>query len=105
MSSRIRKNTSFLSLLLTTHPTQQKALLDSVTESQANLISELVFNLLFVLPLKAKEQSSLRRKDFLKDLSKIKRSFKYRKAKIKTYKKQLLKVLDTYKTQLLDMVH
>lgn len=103
MSSRIRDNLAFLRLLLTTHVSQQKALLDSISESQANLISELLFNLLFVLPLNDKQQKALRRKQYLKDLSKIKRSFKYRKAKIKVYKNQLVKLLDTYKSQLLDL--
>lgn len=89
--------------MLSTHLAQQKALLDTISEKQTNLISELLFNLLFVLPLKEKEQKALRRKQYLKDLSKIKRSFKYRKSKIKVYKTQLVKLLDTYKTQLMDM--
>ena len=103
MSTRIRDNSSFFRLMLSTHLAQQKALLDTISEKQTNLISELLFNLLFVLPLKEKEQKALRRKQYLKDLSKIKRSFKYRKSKIKVYKTQLVKLLDTYKTQLMDM--
>ena len=103
MSTRIRDNSSFLKLILNTHSPQQKALLDTISQEQANFISELVFNLLFVLPLKEKERKSLLRKQYLKDIAKIKRSFKYRKAKIKAYKIQLLKLMDTYKSQLMDM--
>lgn len=105
MSDKVRENLSFFRLLLDTNQLQRKALLDTLSESQTNLISEIIFNLLYVLPIHAKERKALQRKVFLKDIAKIKRSYKYRKTRIRKNRLQVLKLLDMYKEGLSQMVY
>ena len=105
MLAKIKDNLSFFRLLLETDTAQQKAILDTITERQANLISELVFNLLHVLPIQAKARKSLQRKTFLKDIAKIQRTYKYRKSRIRKNRAQLVRLLETYKQELLQLVY
>lgn len=105
MSAKIKDNLSFFRLLLETSSLQRKALLDTLSESQVNLISELVFNLLYVLPIQVKARKSLQRKTYLKDIAKIKRTYKYRKSKIRRNRAHIIKLLEAYKQDLLGLVY
>lgn len=104
MSPRIKNNASFLHLFLTSTLPQQKALLDTITEPQTDLISEIIHNLLYEVPIDAKERKRLLRRSTLKDIAKIKRANKYRRNKIKAYKKQLIKILESYAENILQML-
>ena len=104
MSERIRNNGAFYQLLLTSTYAQQKALLDTLTPPQLDLISELVYNLLNTVPIADSEKKKLRRKKYFKELSDIKRSFRYRFSRVKKNKKHLLKVLETYADRLLTLL-
>ena len=103
MSSRIQNNGDFFRLLLQTHLPQQKALLSSLTSQQVDLLTEVVHNVLYVVPLVEKEKKALHRKKFLKEVSVMKRSQKYRKKRMQTKKVQFIKFLLTYKDKLLEV--
>ena len=104
MSTRVDRNRTFLQLLLTTHLSQQKALLDTASPQQIDLISELLYNILYVVPLSEKERKSLQRKRFLKDVSKIKRSANFRRKKVRARKAELLKLLHQYSKNILSLL-
>ena len=89
-----------MTLLLSTFPAQQKALLDTASHEQVDLISEVVHNIVNVVPLPHGERKSLSRRKYLKDISNIKRSVKHRKSIIRDNKKKLLDLLATYSPQL-----
>lgn len=101
MSSRIKNNVDFFRLLLQTQLPQQKALLQSLTPEQVDLLTEIVWNLLNSVPLPDKEKKGLQRKKYLKDISLLKRSHKYRKRRLNANKKQIIKILNTYMQPLL----
>lgn len=62
MSQRIKKNISFLQLLLNTHKSQKKALLDTISTEQLKTIGEIALNILHgVLPLSANQKKALSR--------------------------------------------
>ena len=103
MSARLQNNGDFFRLLLQTHLPQQKALLSSLSPGQVDLLTEVMHNILYVVPLLEKERKALQRKKILKEISVIKRSQTYRKKRMQTQKVQLLKVLAAYKDKLLEM--
>ena len=103
MADRLRKNGDFFKLLLQTHLPQQKALMNSLSGQQVDLLTEVVHNILYIVPLAEKERKVLLRKKFLKEISVMKRSQKYRKKRMQTQKVQLLKVLLSYKDKLLEV--
>lgn len=60
MSQRIRKNSIYLQLLLKTHKSQQKALLNSISPDQLKAISEIALNILHGgLPLSSSQKKRL----------------------------------------------
>ena len=104
MSDRIRNNSAFYQLLLSSTYSQQKALLDTITPLQLDLISELIYNILYTVPIPDKDRKTLKRKKFLKEISDIKKSIRYRTSRVKKNKRQLLKVLDSYADNLLALL-
>ncbi len=99
MAERVRENQHFFHLLLSTHPHQKKALLQTITNEQIDFLSEVFHNLLYVLPLTEKERKPLSRKKYLAQIGNIKRSYPYRKARIKKHSKQLIQILENYTRQ------
>lgn len=104
MAERVLKNQHFFHLLLTTHLPQKKALLQSLTNDQVDFLSEVFYNLLHVLPLTEKERKPLLRKKYLTQIGNIKRSYPYRKVRIKKYSKQLIQTLENYTRQFKGML-
>ena len=104
MSSRIRDNAPFLQLLLTSHLPQQKALIESASDEQVDLLTEVIHNLLYVVPIAHSVRRKLQRKVYLKDLANIKRSRKFRKSHMRKRKSDLLKVLMPFASDLLALL-
>ena len=105
MSARIKNNADFFRLLLQTHPAQQKLLLQSVSAAQTDLLTEIAWNLLHVVPLPPKEKKALARKKFLRELSVLKRSSKYRQKRVTANKVQIIKILQTYAAKLVELAN
>ena len=62
MSQRIRKNISYLQLLLSTHRSQQRALLNTISPEQLNTLGEIALNILHgVIPLTKIQKKALTR--------------------------------------------
>lgn len=101
VSHRMKENEFFLRLLLNTTSQQQKVLLDTVTDNQLDLLSEVIHNILYVVPIAQQERKSLLRKQVLVELAKIKRSYKYRRTRVKVNKKEVMNILVKYARELL----
>ncbi len=101
---RVKENESFLKLLLTTSRQQQRVLLDTATNSQVDALTEILHNLLHVVPISNAERNSIKRKKSLTELAKITRSYKYRLTHVKKNKRLLLSTLQRYATELLEVV-
>ena len=100
MSNRIRDNTPFLRLLLSTHFSQQKALLDSASDEQLDLLTELLYNILYTVPIPLVTRKKLQRKKYLKDLARIKRSRAFRRKQVRARKRDIIKLLIGYAKEL-----
>ena len=62
MSQRLKKHIAYLQLLLITHRSQQKALLNTINLEQLKAISEIALNILHgVIPLTASQKKVLSR--------------------------------------------
>ena len=59
---RVKENASFLKLLLTTSRQQQRVLLDTATSGQVDALTEILHNLLHVVPISDSERNSIKRK-------------------------------------------
>lgn len=103
--NRLRENEHYVRLLLSTTPSQQKALLDSVTDEQLDLLTEVLYNLLYVVPINQRERSAMLRKQAWKELAKISRSRKYRRVRVKANRKRLLDILIKYSKELITMLN
>ena len=81
MSQRIRKNITFLQLLLSTHRPQKKALLNTISTDQVKAIGEIALNILHgVIPLTAKQKKLLSRyKDTIRVIGHKKKSQRRKK--------------------------
>lgn len=104
MSRALSENGSYLKLLLESHPKQQKALLDTASKQQVDLLSEILYNLLYVVPIDEAHRKRLLKKSYLKDIAKHNRSYAYRKRRIITRKLDLIKLLMTYSHELLQLL-
>lgn len=105
MSKLLLKNKCFLHLLYTTEPTQQKALLKTITIRQVSVIGEIFFNLLHNVRLTTKQRSviNLRRRV----LSKIANGdipIKLRRNYIDNHPRIVLQTLLLVKSELLDLL-
>ncbi len=101
---RVKENESFLKLLLSTTRQQQRVLLDTATNGQVDALTEILYNLLYVVPISELERNSIKRKKALTGLAKITRSYKYRLAHVRKNKRLLLSTLLKYNSQLLGLV-
>ena len=104
MSQRLHQNQPFLELLLSTHDIQKRALLDTLSPQQVNLISELIYNILYTVPIQNQERKTLQRRKYFKEIAKIKRSIQHRKKLIKKHKKELFKVLARYRANIVSLL-
>ena len=104
MSDRIRDNSSFLRLLLTTHSSQQKALLDTLSDEQVDLLSEVIYNILYTVPIPNNTRKKLQRKKYLKDIARIKRSRAFRRRHVRGKKRDIIKLLDTFAKELVTLI-
>ncbi len=102
--NRLKENENYLKLLLSTSNQQQKALLETITDKQVDLLTEVIYNLLHVVPIPSRERNSLLRKKILKELAKVTRSHKYRHMRVRVNKKLIVDTLLRYSDQLLNTV-
>lgn len=100
MSKRLRDNLHFFQLLLAAEKPQQRALLHTLSDSQTLLLSEVIYNFLNNFPIEQGVKKRLNRRAFLRDIANAKRSVKFRKAKLKKHKKDILNLLMQYKAPL-----
>ena len=105
MSSRIANNADFLRLLLQTHLPQQRALMSSLSQDQVDLLSEVIFNLLNVVPLPDKSRKALKRKKFLVFISQLKRAVGGRRKKIQAKQQPIIKILLEYRHKLEQVIN
>lgn len=104
MSRVIDKNKSFLSLFLSTSQAQQRRLLETITEEQAQLLSEIAFNLLRI-NLDVDDRKFLKsRVPLLQLLSNKKSSDKYKIKIIKENRIPVTRILIHFKTQLEELL-
>lgn len=82
MSQRIKKNIIYLQLLLNTHRSQQKALLNSISVDQFSSISEIALNILEgVVPISSTQKKALsRHKKFIRLIGQEKGSYSRKKS-------------------------
>ena len=93
----MRKEQTFLRLLLTTTLSQQKALLATITKEQTAALVEIAYNLPRLTDLGTHIH-------FVSYLGDQKHSLRYKTYLIRKYSTRLLKALDPWKSQLLDML-
>ena len=74
--------------------------MDTVNNDQADFIAELINNFVHNFPIAGEDKKRIARKKVFKDITNLKRTFKFRKAKIKQAKKEILLLLDNYHKQL-----
>jgi hypothetical protein len=105
MSSRVIDNKPFLYLILNSSSAKQKkALLQTITPEQIDVVSEFVHNLLHTLPLTTEEIKLVKRKKFLKSIDSLKRSQTYRGKKIVKHKLPILKLFESFRDRLLKLL-
>ena len=69
--------------------------------AQVALISEMVWNLLYHLPITAESRKALLRKKGLKDVANFKRTLRFRKVKIIKHLKDVIDILEKYHKKLM----
>lgn len=100
MSKALDENRCFLNLFLSTTPSQQRALIESLTESQAQLIGEIAFNLPR-LPLDTSERKFLKsRIPLLQVLANKKKSAKVKARIIKENRIPITRILNYFSSKL-----
>lgn len=100
MSTRLKENVHFFRLLLSAEKSQQRALMQTVSDSQTNLLSEVLYNFLNHFPIEQTVRKRLLRKTYLRDIANLKRSIKFRKARIKKHTRDILSLLMQYRAPL-----
>jgi len=104
MSKSVLKEKFFLILLLSTEKEQARALLDTVTNNQVSVISEIIYNCQqLTLPKKAALLFK-RRKLYLSKISNKSISVNTRKQLIRSHYRQLLDTLLSIKNKLLELL-
>ena len=95
MSGLLYYNWHFMNLLLNTETKQQKILLQNLTASQVDLITEIFFNLGHVVDLNPEQEKFMKRHlKVIRELSKVNRSRKYRNTSIRKNASLILKILN-----------
>lgn len=98
-------NSTFLNFLLTTDFKQQKVIMNNLTDSQSDALSEVFFNILNNIQLSPDDFKFMKRKiKVLKELSKVNRSRNYRKRMFKKYKVPAIAILDQTRTSILQLL-
>ena len=90
MTSKLKQNEHFIHLILEAPLKQKNALLHSISPQQVDAITEVIYNLLYVIPLPTTEHKKLHRKKAFKEIAKTNRSIKYRRDRIKKIRNRLL---------------
>jgi len=104
MSKEVVKHKHFLELLLNTHDYQARALLDTVSNDQVDVISEIAFNLNDIKHSDSVQQGMRFQKHLLKKLANRNVSNNKKKIIIRHNRKQLLKVLKLFRRDLLSLI-
>lgn len=104
MVNLLNSQSDFLSLLLKTGKQQRRAILDTLSDSQLNLLGEIFYNLINTFPISQSEKNSLSKKRFVKVLTDFKKRPKLRHTVAKKNKKQIEDILLKYKDNLLSLV-
>ena len=100
MEHRLKNNASFFNLLVNSDKSQKRALLDTVSQEQADFVAELLHNFIHSFPIPTAEKKKLARKKIFADVINLKRSYKFRKGKIKKCKKEIILLIEKYNKQL-----
>ena len=79
--------------------------MSSLSQAQVDLLSEVIFNLLNVVPLSDKARKTLKRKKFLVYISQLKRAVGARRKKLQAKKVQIIKILSEYRHELVKVVN
>lgn len=104
MGSKVRDNADFLRLLLSTHATQQLALLHSITPEQIDMISEVMHNIQ-LLPLSSKDSQFVKpRLHLIRKIGDSSKSNRHRKRLVAKHKRQVLKIFNYFQTKLREVV-
>lgn len=104
MSELIRKNRNFLSLILSTSQEQQKAIINSITDNQALLLSEIFLNIL-ELEHSERDFRFLKSKvGVLDKLAKHKFSKRSKRGFVKKHKLVILRILLHFKDELQELL-
>jgi hypothetical protein len=100
MSARIDQELDYLRLLLNTNHTQQKSLINSISNQQIDALTEIFHNFL-TLPLSSGESDFIqKRKYIIRKLSNISKSHRFRKHLILKHMRIVLSTLNFFKDQL-----
>lgn len=100
MSQQISENRPFLTLLLNTSPEQQKALLLSVTPSQASALREIFYNILNIEHTLEDQKFIKRKIPLIRKLSKNKKSVKTQQTLVRKERIMIIKILNHFKSKL-----
>lgn len=104
MRGNLLEQRDYLSLLLKTSSLQQKALIDTITDEQVLLLSEIALNLL-QLDLGYKGKKFLKSKvPLLKQVANTKRTEKFRGRIIRRNRLAILRILNFFKDPLLSLI-
>lgn len=104
MRGFLEDHRDYLSLLLNTSPIQQKALIDTITEGQVLLLSEIALNLL-QLEVGYKGKKFLKSKtELLQQLANKKRTEKFKARIIRNNRLSVLRILHFFKEPLLSLL-
>ena len=104
MSGLLQRNWHFINLLLTTELKQQKILIDNLTGSQCDLLTEIFYNLSHVVELNPEQAKYMRKRaKALVKLSRVNLSRKSRNAIIRKSRRQVLGLLNEVKGDILSI--
>ena len=97
MDPHLSGEAAFVKFLLETEPTQQIAILSTVTDNQVRALSEIAYNL-------PKLENLGPHRKFITYLGDQKHTIRYKKSIVKKHATRLLRVLNTVKDKLFDLL-
>jgi hypothetical protein len=104
MSGCVNRELDYLRLFLTTTPTQQRALISTITPNQTDSLTEIFHNFL-ILPLNKDETVFIKkRRQLIRKLSDITKRASFRKKLLLKHSNSILKILNFFKEHLLDLL-
>ena len=103
----MQSNKSFLQLLLSNNDKrQQNGLMQTISLEQLNVLGEIFYNLLNIVPLDKKEEKIVKKKKkILQKLSLLSKSYNSRRKLLLANKSALLKTLLSFKDKLLHVIN